>query len=59
MMDRQGAQSRHQGSVLRTGEASNVESAVEADVREIGKRGLLVSQVVIPWPEECIDREVI
>jgi microcompartment protein CcmL/EutN len=47
------------GFLMLTGEVSDVESAVEAGAREIGKRGLLVSKVVIPRPEERLYREVI
>ncbi|MCB9915965.1 MAG: BMC domain-containing protein [Planctomycetes bacterium] len=39
------------GFLLLTGEVSDVEAAIEAGAREIGKRGLLVSRVVIPRPE--------
>lgn len=47
------------GFLMLTGEVSDVESAVEAGAREIGRRGLLVSKVVIPRPEERLYREVI
>ena len=47
------------GFLMLTGEVSDVESAIEAGAREIGRRGLLVSKVVIPRPEERLYREVI
>ena len=39
------------GFLLLCGAVSDVEAAIEAGAREIGKRGLLVSRVVIPRPE--------
>ena len=39
------------GFLLLCGAVSDVEAAIEAGAREIGKRGLLVSRVVIPNPE--------
>jgi microcompartment protein CcmL/EutN len=47
------------GFLMLTGEVSEVEAAVEAGAREIAKRGLLVSKVVIPRPEARLYREVI
>ena len=47
------------GFLMLTGEVSEVEAAVEAGARQIGKRGLLVSKVVIPRPEERLYRDVI
>jgi bacterial microcompartment shell protein len=38
------------GFLLLTGELSDVEAAISAGAAEIGKRGLLVSRVVIPRP---------
>jgi microcompartment protein CcmL/EutN len=47
------------GFLLLTGEQADVESAVSAAVAEAGKRGLLVSQVVIPRPELSLISEYI
>jgi len=47
------------GFLMLTGSVDDVEAAVEAGAREIGRRGLLVSKVVIPRPEERLYREVI
>jgi microcompartment protein CcmL/EutN len=47
------------GFLMLTGEVSEVNAAIEAGAREIAKRGLLVSKVVIPRPEERLYREVI
>jgi microcompartment protein CcmL/EutN len=47
------------GFLMLTGRVSDVEAAIEAGAREIGKRGLLVGKVVIPRPEERLYREVI
>jgi microcompartment protein CcmL/EutN len=47
------------GFLLLTGEQPDVESAVAAAVEEVGKRGLLVSQVVIPRPERSLINEYI
>jgi microcompartment protein CcmL/EutN len=45
--------------LLLTGSVSDVEAAVEAGAREIARRGLLVSKVVIPRPQPELYREVI
>ncbi len=47
------------GFLLLTGEQPDVESAVAAAVEEVAKRGLLVSQVVIPRPERSLINEYI
>ncbi len=47
------------GFLLLTGEQADVESAVSAAVAEVVKRGLLVSQVVIPRPEPSLICEYI
>jgi microcompartment protein CcmL/EutN len=47
------------GFLLLTGEQPDVESAVAAAVEEVGKRGLLVSQVVIPRPDRSLINEYI
>jgi len=47
------------GFLMLTGEVSDVESAIEAGARQIAKRGLLVSKVVIPRPDERLFRETI
>jgi len=47
------------GFLMLTGEVSEVEAAIEAGARQISKRGLLVSKVVIPRPEERLYREVV
>jgi microcompartment protein CcmL/EutN len=47
------------GFLMLTGRVADVEAAVEAGAREIGRRGLLVSKVVIPRPDEHLYREVI
>jgi len=47
------------GFLMLTGEVSEVNAAIEAGARQIAKRGLLVSKVVIPRPEERLYREVI
>ena len=47
------------GFLLLTGEQADVESAVSAAVAEVAKRGLLVSQVVIPRPEPALINEYI
>ncbi len=47
------------GFLLLTGEQADVEAAVSAAVAEAGKRGLLVSQVVIPRPEPSLISEYI
>jgi len=47
------------GFLMLTGRIADVEAAVEAGAREIGRRGLLVGKVVIPNPEERLYREVI
>ena len=47
------------GFLMLTGEVSEVNAAIEAGAKEIAKRGLLVSKVVIPRPEERLYREVI
>ncbi len=39
------------GFLLLSGEVADVEAGIEAGAREIAKRGLLVSRVVIPRPE--------
>ena len=50
---------RHKGFLLLTGEVSDVESAIEAGAQEIGKRGLLVSRVVVPRPAPELFTELI
>jgi microcompartment protein CcmL/EutN len=47
------------GFLMLTGQVSEVEAGIEAGARQIGKRGLLVSKVVIPRPEERLYRDVI
>jgi bacterial microcompartment shell protein len=47
------------GFLLLTGKQADVESAVSAAVAEVAKRGLLVSQVVIPRPEPALINEYI
>ncbi|MFH1965943.1 MAG: BMC domain-containing protein [Acidobacteriota bacterium] len=47
------------GFLLLTGEQADVEAAVSAAVDEVAKRGLLVSQVVIPRPEPSLISEYI
>ena len=47
------------GFLMLTGRIADVEAAIEAGAREIGRRGLLVGRVVIPNPEERLYREVI
>jgi microcompartment protein CcmL/EutN len=47
------------GFLMLTGEVSDVEAAIEAGARKIAKRGLLVSKVVIPRPDERLFRETI
>ena len=47
------------GFLLLTGAVSDVEAAIEAGAREIGKRGLLVSRVVIPRPEPELFQDLI
>lgn len=47
------------GFLLMTGEQHNVEAAVSAAVEEVGKRGLLVSRVIIPRPEPALIAEYI
>ncbi len=46
------------GYLLLTGEISDVEAAIEAGAQKIAERGLLVSRVVIPQPEERLYRDV-
>jgi microcompartment protein CcmL/EutN len=47
------------GFLMLTGSVADVEAAVEAGARRIAERGLLVSKVVIPRPEERLYGEVI
>lgn len=47
------------GFLMLTGKVDDVQAAVEAGAEEIGRRGLLVSKVVIPRPDEHLYREVI
>ncbi len=47
------------GFLLLGGRLSDVEAAIEAGAREIGKRGLLVSRVVIPRPEPELFRDLV
>ena len=47
------------GFLMLTGDVSDVEAAIEAGARQIAKRGLLVSKVVIPRPDERLYRETI
>lgn len=47
------------GFLMLTGQVSEVEAAIEAGAREIGRRGLLVSKVIIPRPEDRLYRDVI
>lgn len=47
------------GFLQLTGSASDVEAAIDAGAREIGKRGLLVSKVVIRRPAAELYRDVI
>ncbi len=47
------------GFLLLTGEVSDVTAAIEAGAKQIGKRGLLVSKVVIPRPEERLFKETL
>lgn len=47
------------GFLLLGGAVSDVEVAIEAGAREIGKRGLLVSRVVIPRPEPELFQDLI
>jgi microcompartment protein CcmL/EutN len=47
------------GFLMLTGRVADVEAAIEAGATQIGRRGLLVSKVVIPRPEERLYREVI
>ncbi len=47
------------GFLLLGGAVSDVEAAIEAGAREIGKRGLLVSRVVIPRPEPELFQDLI
>jgi microcompartment protein CcmL/EutN len=47
------------GFLLLCGAVSDVEAAIEAGAREIGKRGLLVSRVVIPRPEPELFQDLI
>ena len=47
------------GFLMLTGRVADVQAAVEAGARQIGRRGLLVGKVVIPRPEEQLYREVI
>jgi len=47
------------GFLMLTGRVADVQAAVEAGARQIGRRGLLVGKVVIPRPEEHLYREVI
>ncbi len=46
------------GFLMLTGGVSDVEAAVEAGAQQIAQRGLLVSRVVIPQPEERLYRDV-
>jgi microcompartment protein CcmL/EutN len=47
------------GFLLLSGALSDVEAAIEAGAREIAKRGLLVSRVVIPRPEPELFQDLI
>ncbi len=47
------------GFLLLTGTVADVEASIAAGARCIGKRGLLVSKVVIPRPHERLFRELI
>lgn len=47
------------GFLLLGGGLADVEAAIEAGAREIGKRGLLVSRVVIPRPEPELFQDLI
>ena len=47
------------GYCMLTGEVSQVRAGVEAGAHEIGRRGLLVSKVVIPNPEERVYAETL
>ena len=47
------------GYLMLTGRVDDVEAAVEAGAQQIGRRGLLVSKVVIPRPEERLYADVI
>jgi microcompartment protein CcmL/EutN len=47
------------GFLLLTGELSDVEAAITAGSAEIGKRGLLVSRIVIPRPSPELFSELI
>jgi microcompartment protein CcmL/EutN len=47
------------GFLMLTGKVSDVEAAVDAGAAQIGRRGLLVSKVVIPQPEERLYTDVI
>ena len=47
------------GFLMLTGRVADVQTAVEAGAREIGRRGLLVSKVVIPHPEERLFQDVL
>lgn len=47
------------GFLLMTGEQHAVEAAVDAAVSEVGKRGLLVSRVIIPRPDPALINEYI
>lgn len=47
------------GFLLLTGEVADVEAAMEAGAREVAKRGLLVSRVVIPRPEPELFAEMV
>ena len=47
------------GFLMLTGEVSDVEAAIEAGAKQIAKRGLLVSKVVIPRPDDRLYRETL
>ena len=47
------------GFLLLTGSVANVQAAVKAGAREIARRGLLVSKVVIPRPAAQLFRETL
>ncbi|MEW6073273.1 MAG: BMC domain-containing protein [Planctomycetota bacterium] len=47
------------GFLMLTGRLSDVESAIEAGARKIAERGLLVSRVVIPRPEDRLYADTI
>jgi microcompartment protein CcmL/EutN len=47
------------GYLMLTGKLSDVESAVHAGAQQIARRGLLVSKVVIPRPDERLYQDVI